>query len=100
VKTVVVARKETVLGNSFEALSVIKDQFNAKAAQDAAIAVIEARKQGKFVSERFVKKAEVINLIGLDNIEKVYSTGSYTLPDYRLVEVKKSGAVTRFLLKE
>jgi hypothetical protein len=47
-----------------------------------------------------VKKAEVITLIGLDNIEKVYSTGSYTLPDYRMVEVKKSGAVTRFLLKE
>ena len=100
VKTVAVARTEKVIGNSFDALSVIKAEFDAKAAQDASTALIEARKLGKFVSERFVKKAEVIKLIGLENIEKVYSTGSYTLPDYRLVEVKKSGAVTRFLLKE
>jgi hypothetical protein len=100
VKTVAVARTEKVIGNSLEALAIVKAEFDAKAAQDAATAIIEARKQGKFVSERFVKKAEVITLIGLDNIEKVYSTGSYTLPDYRMVEVKKSGAVTRFLLKE
>jgi hypothetical protein len=100
VKTVSVARNETVIGNSMESLSIVKDQFDAKAAQDAAAAIIEARKQGKFVSERFVKKAELAEIIGQENLEKVYSTGSYTLPDYRLVEVKKSGAVTRFLLKE
>jgi len=102
---------EKTIGKGLEALSVIKAEMDAKASgfssaeeqkavQDAASAILEARKVGKFVSERFVKKAEVIVLIGLDNIEKMYSTGSFTLPDYRLVEVKKSGAVTRFLLKE
>lgn len=89
VKTVSVARNEKVIGNSFEALACLKTDLT-----------LEARKQGKFVSERFMKKAEVIQLIGQDNLDKVYSTGSFTLPDYRLVEVKKSGAVTRFLLKE
>jgi hypothetical protein len=100
VKTIAIARNEKVIGNSLEALVVVKTEFDAIAAQNAANAIIEARKQGKFVSERFVKKAELAEIIGQENLEKVYSTGSYTLPDYRLVEVKKSGAVTRFLLKE
>lgn len=100
VKTVSVARPEKVIGKSFEALSVIKAEFEEKALKDSANALLEARKQGKFISERFIKKAELAEIIGQENLEKVYSTGSYTLPDYRLVEVKKSGAVTRFLLKE
>lgn len=89
VKKVAVARNEKVLGNSFEVLSTLKADIT-----------IEARKRGKFVSECFVKEAKLVELIGQENLEKVYSTGSYTLPDYRLVEVKKSGAITRFLLKE
>lgn len=76
---------DRLVGKGLESLSVIKDEM-----------VLEARKAGKFISERVMKKAEVIDLIGKENLSKL----PYTLADGRQVSTVKNGAITRYLVRE
>lgn len=92
------------LGNGLEALintSVGKEIVRAKEEIVQAQTVLENRKQGKFISSRQVKKAELSKIIVQDGgIAALNNSGEYVLPDFRKVTLSKSGAVIRYTLHE
>lgn len=73
-----------------------------------ALLAIEMRKVGKFTSERKIKKAEVVELVGdedalktaLEIAKQNHSEVVATLSDYRVITAKKSGAVTVYGIRE
>lgn len=68
------------------------DKVVGKGLESLAAAV---RLTGKFTTETFIKKAEVVALIGKENLDKL----PFALPDHRVVESVKKGAITRYVLK-
>ena len=72
-----------------------------------ALIAVEMRKVGKFTSERKIKKAEAVELVGdedalktaLEIAKKNNSDVIATLKDYRVITAKKNGAVTQYILK-
>jgi hypothetical protein len=84
------------LGNGLEALANTTIGKEIVQAQT----VLENRKQGKFISSRQVKKAELSEIVGQDGIVALANSGEYTLPDFRKVTLSKSGAVIRYTLHE
>ena len=72
-----------------------------------ALVAVEMRKVGKFTSERKIKKAEAVELVGDEDalitalgVAKLNGTEVVaTLPDYRVITAQKNGAVTQYILK-
>jgi hypothetical protein len=73
-----------------------------------ALLTIENRKAGKFVSERKIKKAEAVELVGDENAlstalaiaKQNNSEVVVTLADYRVITAKKNGAATMYGIRE
>jgi hypothetical protein len=77
---------DKLIGKGLEALATIKEDM-----------ILSARKEGKFVSVRPVKKAELPEGV---NMEALKTSGECILPDFRKITAKKSGAVTKYTLHE
>lgn len=88
------------IGKGLEALAVIKAENEAKAAEAAAALVLENRKTGKFISEKLIKKAELLSIITEEAFASLKTSGEVVLPDYRKITLNKAGAVIRYQLHE
>lgn len=77
---------DKLVGKGLEALATIKEDM-----------IVTNRKSGKFETETFLKKSEVMAIVG--DLTVLTAGQVYTLPDFRQVSAIKKGAITRYLLK-